>query len=165
MTIRQWVFEDIHQTVRVVLSDDVAHHMFQLCDESSSRETGGVLLGSYSDDKSTVEIVEAASPPLDSKFGRNLFQRGIEGLEKLLAMRWNSTPRTHYVGEWHSHTANVPEPSLQDKTQMREITRDRRYRCPEPLLIIVHPTRQAQYDIRCFIFPGDAPMITLRRVD
>lgn len=165
MIIRRLVFEDAAQTFRVVLSDEVVKHMFRLCDANRAQETGGILIGSYSHDYTTAEIIEATSPPADSKFGRDWFHRGTDGLEELLVARWNSQPRTHYVGEWHFHTANVPWPSPQDKRQMKEVARDRRYDCAQPLLVIVCPVREGQWVVKCFVFPGGTSPAALRMVD
>lgn len=158
MIVRRWVFEDTTQMFRVMLSDEVVKHMFLLCGANRAQETGGILIGSYSRDCTTAQIIEATDPPADSKFGRDWFRRGIDGLKELLAARWNSQPRTHYVGEWHCHTANVPWPSPQDKRQMREVAFDRRYDCAQPLLIIVYPVRAGQWEINCFIFLAETLM-------
>jgi hypothetical protein len=158
MFVRRLIFEDGAQAFRVVLIDEVVKHMFRLCEANRSRETGGILIGSYSRDLATAALVEATTPPADSKFGRDWFHRGTDGLEALLFTRWNAEPRTHYVGEWHFHTANVPWPSQQDKRQMREVARDGRYDCAQPVLVIVSPARKGQWVVNCFVFPaGMAP--------
>lgn len=165
MSVRRLVFEDETQAFRVVLHDEVEKHMFRLCDANHMKETGGILIGSYSHDYTTVEIIEATRPPADSKFGRDWFHRGTDGLEELLMSRWNSQPRTHYVGEWHFHTDNVPWPSPQDKRQMKEVARDRRYDCAQPLLIIVCPARKGEYVVKCFVFHSGTSPAVLRMVD
>ena len=165
MIVRRLVFEDAAQMFRVVLSDEVVKHMFRLCDANCAQETGGILIGSYSHDYTTAQIVEATSPPVDSRFGRNWFHRGTDGLEELLMARWNSQPRTHYIGEWHFHTANVPWPSAQDKRQMKEVARDRQYNCAQPLLIIVCPVREGQWVVKCFVFRSGTLPAALQMID
>lgn len=165
MIVRRLVFEDAAQTFRVVLRDEVVKHMFRLCDANRAQETGGILIGSYSHDYTTAEIIEATSPPADSKFGRDWFHRGTDGLEELLVARWNSQPRTHYVGEWHFHTANVPWPSPQDESQMSRTATDPRYHCREPILIIVFQDSDAQLQLKLFLLPGTDVVCELRAVE
>ena len=165
MMYGQRVFEDSSHSFRVVLANEALTHIFRLCEANRSRETGGILIGSYSRDFATAHVSEATAPPDDSKSGWNWFHRGNEGLVDLLRQKWQKNPRTHYIGEWHRHTANVPWPSSQDKKQMRELARDGQYNCAQPLLIIVCPVRDGQWAVNCFVFTGDASFQALRAVD
>jgi hypothetical protein len=163
--VRRLIFEDAEQSFRVMIADEAAKHMFRLCNANRSQETGGILTGSYSSDYSTAEVVEATGPPADSEFGRDWFHRGTDGLQELLIAKWNEAPRTHYLGEWHFHTANVPWPSAQDKKQMREVARDARYKCAQPLLVIVCPVGAGQWVVKCYVFPGGTAPQPLRMVE
>lgn len=165
MSERRWIFEDAAQKYRVVLSDEVVKYMFRLCDANRAQETGGILLGSYSQDYATAQVLEATDPPADSKFGRDWFNRGTNGLEDMLVASWNSEPRVYYLGEWHVHTANIPWPSQQDKRQMREIGKDRGYRCSHPLLLIVCPKPEGGCVLTCFVFPAEMPSVALQLVE
>jgi hypothetical protein len=165
MIVRRLIFEDASQSFRVVISDEVVVHMFRLCDANRTRETGGILIGSYSSDFTTAHIDEVTSPPSDSRCGQDWFHRGTDGLEELLRQRWHVEPRTHYVGEWHFHTAHVPWPSPQDKKQMREVALDSRYDCAQPLLVIVCPVREGQLVVKCFVFPGGASSQALHMIE
>jgi integrative and conjugative element protein (TIGR02256 family) len=111
----------------------------QMCAEASScryKETGGILIGQYTADRS-VAIVKSITPaPKDSKAGRTWFERGKRGLQDLVNHVWR-TKRHHYIGEWHWHPSASPEPSLQDNRQMKGIAEDPHWCCPEPILLIV----------------------------
>ena len=48
---------------------------------------------------------------------------------------------------------------------MKEVARDRRYDCAQPLLIIVCPVREGQWVVKCFVFPGGTSPAALRMVD
>ena len=165
MIVGQLVFEDSSQRFRVVIPEEVIKHIFGLCEASRGRETGGILIGSYSRDFATAHVGEATGPPRDSKSGWDWFHRGNDGLADLLRQKWHREPRTHYVGEWHFHTANVPWPSPQDKKQMRELARDGRYNCAQPLLIIVCPVQEKQWAVKCFVVPSDTSFEALCLVD
>lgn len=124
------------------------------CVRSGTIETGGILVGHYTADTSTVIVTEALPPPEDSARGRSWFYRGVAGLCELLTKRWQSKTRSYYIGEWHYHPASIVEPSEDDFSQMYSINADRRYSCQEPVMLIVG---RAQYGVerplRAFVFP------------
>lgn len=164
MNVSQLVFEDPDCDHRIELSVQAMNHMVRLCEADPSRETGGILIGFYSDDCVTAEVVEAAGPPADSERGRNWFHRGIDGLERLLRSKWNKRPRLHYLGEWHFHTSRVPLPSPQDQKQMAEVAQDSRYDCKLPILVIVSPTRTKEKIVKCFVCPDTNTLKELEQV-
>ena len=159
------LFEDSSYSFRVAVSREAVAQMFGLCREFRHCETGGILIGSYSIDLSLAHVEEATSPPKDSRFGKNWFLRGTDGLEELLRNRWDKESRAHYLGEWHFHTRNVPSPSPQDKKQMREVARSGQYDCAEPILLIVFPERTGRLSISCFVFPVGTSYRTLHILD
>ncbi|MFA5180589.1 MAG: Mov34/MPN/PAD-1 family protein [Syntrophales bacterium] len=122
--------------------------------QSGEIETGGILVGHYTADKSTAVVTEALPPAKDSTRGRSWFHRGIAGLRGLLVKRWKSQVRTYYIGEWHYHPASILEPSGDDLAQMYGISADPRYHCRQPVMIIVGQARQGdKRPIRAFVFP------------
>jgi hypothetical protein len=123
------------------------------CDRAQDHETGGILIGFYSDDKLTAVVTEATGPPLDSRLGGSWFWRGIGGLKDLLSRRWGSKRRTYYIGEWHYHPALHLEPSEIDITQMCYISQDLNYHCSKPIMIIVGKNHGGSRAIRAFLFP------------
>jgi integrative and conjugative element protein (TIGR02256 family) len=124
------------------------------CRRSGAIETGGILVGHYSTDASTVIVTEALPPPKDSTRGRSWFHRGVAGLRELLTNRWQSKVRSYYIGEWHYHPASIVEPSKDDLTQMYSINADRRYSCREPVMLIVgQPQAGVERPLRAFVFP------------
>lgn len=116
-----------------------AQHIAQLlsqCQRASKHETGGVLIGRYSLNRSMAFVTEVTPAPEDSKHGPSWFDRGIKGLAKRLQTSWRQTG-TFYLGEWHFHPGAVPNPSLVDSDQMAVIAESPLYACPEPILLIV----------------------------
>jgi hypothetical protein len=117
-------------------------------------ETGGILVGRYTADELTAVVSEALPPPKDSAHGRSWFHRGVAGLRGLLVKRWESQVHTYYIGEWHYHPANVVEPSGDDLAQMYGINADPRYRCRQPVMLIVGQARNGdERPVRAFVFP------------
>jgi integrative and conjugative element protein (TIGR02256 family) len=117
-------------------------------------ETGGVLVGHY-DDSHHEAIVEMLAPkPSDSRAGRSAFVRGTKKLKGFLSSLWRSTtPRLHYIGEWHTHPDGVPEPSGTDRDSMWAIATDGRAMCPEPVLVILGGNFRDCILVGAFVFP------------
>lgn len=133
------------------------------CGRSGEIETGGILVGHYTTDQLMAVITEALPPPKDSARGRSWFHRGVNGLRGLLAKRWESQVRTYYIGEWHYHPASILEPSGDDLAQMYDISADPRYRCQDPVMLIVGQARQGdKQPVRAFVFPQGERHIEFR---
>lgn len=133
------------------------------CGRSGEIETGGILVGYYTTDRATAVVREALQPPTDSAHGRSWFHRGIAGLRALLAKRWESQLRTYYLGEWHYHPACIVEPSGDDLSQMYSVNADPRYRCREPVMLIVgQALNGGERPARAFVFPHGALCIELQ---
>lgn len=127
------------------------------CKNAHDRETGGILIGFYTEDMSTAVVTEASGPPSDSRRSHSWFWRGVAGLKNLLIRRWSLKQRTYYIGEWHYHPIFRIELSGDDLAQMRSISRDSNYHCREPIMIIVGKECSGGRPIRAFLFPqGEA---------
>lgn len=108
------------------------------CRDAGAIETGGVLIGRYSQSGDRVIVDKATGPPQDSIAGRISFLRGVRGLQRAIDRAWRGG--SYYVGEWHFHPGGSPHPSSIDIGQMRVFSSDPDYRCPEPLLLVVGRT-------------------------
>ena len=134
------------------------------CRDAGSVETGGILVGRYSDDLALAIVREATPPPTDSKRGRSGFVRGVSGLSEMLGKRWRARERTFYIGEWHFHPASHVEPSGDDFAQMIQISRAREYDCKEPLLLILGASKcEGQRIFRAFVCQAEEAPMELHR--
>ncbi|MBE6847568.1 MAG: hypothetical protein E7503_05505 [Ruminococcus sp.] len=111
-----------------------------LCDESNPYETGGIIIGKYSDDGLTAHISEISNSPADSVKKKAFFKRGIKGLQKRLDTLWKDN--YYYLGEWHYHPNSMPTPSSSDIKQMISLSQNKKLNCPEPILIIIGGNRE-----------------------
>jgi integrative and conjugative element protein (TIGR02256 family) len=143
-------------TFAVELQASVLGALDRYCRDAGSVETGGILVGRYSDDLALAIVREATPPPTDSKRGRSWFVRGMSGLREMLGKRWRASERTFYIGEWHFHPANHVEPSGDDFAQMLAISRAREYDCKEPLLLILGAGKhEGRRLFRAFVCPAE----------
>ena len=119
---------------------------------AGKKETGGIIIGRYSPCHQEAIITELTDKPKDSLSAFFSFLRGKSGLKQLLEKKWQTNE--YYLGEWHFHPEAPPQPSSQDYRTMRKIMRKKKYKCPEPILIIIGGSPQ-NYAIRSFLFMGD----------
>lgn len=162
MSIKDVTFSRESALYTVVISSSTIKQMVSECLKAGVNETGGILIGSYSEDSSKAMIVEATTRPTDSLAGRTTFQRGVRGLRPLLHARWKTG--LYYVGEWHFHPGGSPEPSGDDFRSMISIAANPDYQCLEPVMIILGGDPAGSYSLSASVFPrGDAP-IRLREV-
>ena len=144
------------------LSTQTLQELDRLCVRHHGGETGGILIGHYSRDRKTVEVLKAYPPPSDSVFSGWWFVRGTLGLTTILARLWKGNNRQYYVGEWHYHPSSNVNPSGTDHEQMGSIAQSRDYRCKSPILLIIG-TNHAGYNrpISITVFPADSEPIPL----
>ncbi|WP_262906255.1 Mov34/MPN/PAD-1 family protein [Hymenobacter terricola] len=123
-----------------------------ICYEARGNETGGILIGEYTDQLSCATVTHLLGPTTDSQSGRTWLIRGTKGLRKIIGNYWKEK-KQYYLGEWHFHPFALPDPSRQDLMQMREIACSSTYKCPEPILIIAGGDPSKELRLRVFVFP------------
>lgn len=129
------IFRDKSDKYHINLNDDVYEFMLHECYCFNPYETGGILIGNYSDDNKTANILKSTSQPCKSKQTQTTFVRSVDGLMSLLDELWNKGE--YYLGEWHYHPNSSTEPSSIDKKQMIDLSMNDMLNCPEPILIII----------------------------
>jgi hypothetical protein len=123
-------------------------------------ETGGIIVGSYSEDFKTAKITLLTGPPKGSKNGPTWFIRSNRGIKKLLQKKWD-VEKEFYLGEWHLHPNGTTSPSPQDLAQLAEISKSSRYNCAEPIMIIIAGTPQ-KFKIQPYIMLPENKCYALR---
>ena len=121
--------------VKVVLLQSALDSIVHEVGKQRYLETGGILIGKYSEDLRAAYIEEATGPGIHSLHFPFRFKRGSKDLQKLLDKA--ACKGLFYLGEWHSHPGRSCLPSTQDYCQMRSISEQKSYMCPEPILLIV----------------------------
>jgi integrative and conjugative element protein (TIGR02256 family) len=148
-------------TYTVILDEKIIQQMLWFCKEKMPLETGGILVGKYSDEGTSAKITNISGPPKDSKHGKSTFYRGVKGLTPWLSELWTTTGE-YYLGEWHFHPHFFPVPSPIDHRQMKQISKDSRYHCPEPILFIIGGDPDGKWYTSCYVFHRNGSMITLK---
>lgn len=157
------IFISEDQKLTVELNISVEDQIRYYSKFANGKETGGILIGKYSDDLSKAIISLASGAPPDSTAGRTWFARGVKGLRKLLD-KCHKTAGSYYLGEWHYHPFASPQPSGHDIKQMIAIARDTKYNCPEPIMIILGGNPESHdYLLYVCIFLRSATIIKLNK--
>lgn len=100
------------------------------------KEFGGILVGYYSEDKRTVNIINSILPT-DFVSTKTTFERGVEGLKEELEKYYYQNPSLVYIGEWHTHPNVDPVPSHTDYNAMRLIVNADSVSINNPVMIII----------------------------
>ena len=129
------IYKDLKSGICVIMTEQVIRSIYMHCKASPTKETGGILIGYYAQNLKDAYITEATPKPSDSIYGLTWFNRGITGLKEILIKRWSKGH--YYLGEWHFHPGRNSIPSYTDTCQMRSISKNTNYKCPEPILVIV----------------------------
>lgn len=125
--------------IKIVIERNAYENLLRYSFVKENKETGGILIGYYDTSLKNAYITEVTREPEDSKSGPTWFIRGIKGLKKLIIKKWEK--EEYYLGEWHYHPGQSPEPSKVDINQMRKNAKDKHFNCKEPILVIVGGTK------------------------
>jgi len=153
-------FQDSKALYKVTISKKLIKYIQKLCHQSSPNETGGILIGYYTDKFNLAVITKVLSAPSDSRSGPTWFYRGTSGIKKNLDTLWKRK-KQFYIGEWHYHPNSSSNLSYQDIKQMKSIANSHSYNCPEPILLIVGGN-DLKWEESIYIFPTGKEYIYLR---
>ncbi|MDP2644042.1 MAG: ThiF family adenylyltransferase [Desulfobacterales bacterium] len=136
--------------------------ILNLCAKADHKETGGILVGYYTEKQDFACVTDLSGPPKDSICGISWFYRGIKNLQKWLNVLWRDK-RAFYLGEWHYHHHASPYPSDPDIKQTIQNAKNSSYRCPEPLLLIVGGSKQQGFSCSLHVVNGEGVKVELLR--
>lgn len=137
----------------LVLDDVVRGRLLEHCLRAGRIETGGILIGRYSDLHDLAIVTEVTGPPRDSIRRRFSFVRGMVGVQSRLDRAWRQ--RDFYLGEWHFHPLMAADPSDRDRTQIIDFSKDPAYACPEPILVVVGGNPEHDPEFQIAVVLGD----------
>jgi hypothetical protein len=125
-----------HNSWRVRISDRACRLIQEEVDRHPMVETGGILIGRYSEVARTFYVTDVLSAPPDSKRNTAEFILGTEGVRYELMQYVEASGGSLYcLGTWHSHLQDSP-PSTQDRTLAEAVAPTRLY----PSVLLIHAT-------------------------
>lgn len=147
---------------QMLLRESALQEILKQCSNSGKLETGGTLIGYYSDELDTAIVTQISHEPKDSIKSHFGFIRGTQGLAGLLKSLWKS--RRYYLGEWHFHPFASPNPSKNDMQALEEVATNDKYDCSAPLLLIFGGDPNKSYKCRVFVHPKSNGVEELSKV-
>lgn len=146
--------------LEVEFDETILNEMLKECASYGKYETGGILAGYYDDSLKKAVIVGSSTAPKDSRHMRSRFHRGVKGLKSWLKEKWDEE-KAYYLGEWHFHPFFSSDMSPVDIKQMKEISKDKSYHCPEPILIIIGGDPNNAYSVSIAVFISSSGPVEL----
>ncbi len=148
---KELVFQTENEKYGMKICKDFINRILNHCQNASPNETGGIMVGYYSDDLRWTIVTDITGPPVDSILNRCSFYRGIKGLQKFLDSNWRKR-KHYYLGEWHFHPFSFPIPTQSDNIQMINFANNRLLRCPEPILMILGGDPAGEWELKAYVF-------------
>lgn len=116
-------------------------------------ETGGVLYGERDDASRVIWVDEVAGPPVDSEASREGFICGTVGVEERdKELRSQTDETVTFVGMWHTHPDDPPEPSVTDYGSMRRVLGGRISHSRKFLMLIIGNTASGDSVPGAYVF-------------
>lgn len=117
-------------------------------------EAGGLLLGSVHGNHMLIE--QATVPTTQDKRFRYMFERMPFGHKAISLARWTASQGTvRYLGEWHTHPEDYPNPSCLDRSEWNRLAAKR---CDKRPMLAVIVGRKSLH-VECVPSSGQGPVL------
>jgi len=146
-----WLFPE--RGCKVVLSVSSFEAVLSSARAALPNETGGTLVGKYSDEGCTATITHPYQARKGAHAGRNWFFRPSDDVDPTLRDLLNKKrDALHYLGEWHSHPGAKPLPSVRDIRTLQGLAHSPDVASDTPLLLILGGNLNRLPQVACFMF-------------
>ena len=122
------------------------------CRNAHPKETGGIIIGRYTEALDCAVVTNFTAPPKDSRSGTTWFRRGVTGLKGILNAAWKQN-------EFHPNGA--PNPSSIDRNQLAELAHSTTVNCAEPILLILGGDPNFRWKIQTFVSPRHKTLVEM----
>lgn len=148
------IFKSADNRFSVEINDRILNSIKSECIKVNNKETGGILIGKYSEDNSNAIISSVTGPPKDSKQKKCAFERGVIGLNSIIDYNWDLG--YYYLGEWHFHPNTSSQPSTIDNKQMKKFAMNKSLKCPEPILLVIGGNQDKCWELSVHVYTKDS---------
>jgi integrative and conjugative element protein (TIGR02256 family) len=120
------------------IPDHILQLLFAEADRFAPKETGGILLGYWSDSPREPVITQHIDAGPGALHAPGRFRPDHEYQEAEISRRYAASNRTlSYLGDWHSHPRGSTSLSVTDVSTLRRIALSRQARAQQPLMLII----------------------------
>ena len=149
----RWHFAERECTV--YLPDAALQTMADIAQRARPNETGGTLIGYYSEDRALAHVVKALGVRRGARSSRTRFYRPPDDVDgKLAEIYRNSGGQLYYLGEWHSHPSGNLLPSATDLRTLQDLARSPDVATDTPILILLAGDSSQAVKTACFLIEG-----------
>lgn len=143
-------FFNQHKQVNLIVEESIIAKISQIGIEKYPLETGGFLVGYYSNDSMTLHIKDLLLPS-KQKGMAYLFERSIDGMKQVFKKLFEDQ-KYFYIGEWHTHTNGSSMYSSTDLNAMIEIANCETVSITNPILLILSIRDKQVNDFSFYIY-------------
>lgn len=142
-------FYDNINNLCLEIDKDVFTAIREQVSEHFPNETGGFLVGKYSNDSMKALVLQNLLPPKIASSPTS-FQRETDGMEPI----WNQLYKEglFYIGEWHSHPNGKPDYSTIDKKALTNIAMCDNVVIKRPVMLIIGITEKGCIQLKAYYY-------------
>lgn len=126
------------RTVKAWFSEPVVKEMLVEAERLFPLETGGVMMGYWSESKDGVVICHATGPGPRAVHTEHTFIPDYDYQESEIGRLYEESGRVHtYLGDWHTHPREAVYLSPKDERALRKVADFPDARAPVPIMAIL----------------------------
>jgi [CysO sulfur-carrier protein]-S-L-cysteine hydrolase len=139
-----------YKNVSLLIEDSLLEKLTKVALQNYPNESGGFLVGYYSQDFMTLHITDFVLPQ-QQKSSSFLFERSIIGIKEIFNKLF-VTKKYYYIGEWHTHPNGSSMYSQTDLKAMIEIATCETVNITNPILLILSVSKNKLQDFSFYIY-------------
>jgi integrative and conjugative element protein (TIGR02256 family) len=144
-----------HHKVKAWILDSPCSYMLSEAHRVLPLETGGVLLGYWSEDHMAAVVTNAVGPGPQAQHDYCSFIPDYDYHCAEIARIYEASGRRYtYLGDWHTHPGGSPRLSRRDRLTLRRIARHEPARVRTPLMLVVFGNDEWRMQSWCYFSRG-----------
>ena len=133
--MRKFILEN---KLKLIIEDEVLTSIYKFNLINYKHENGGVLLGKFNKKEKTYIITNISTTNSEDRKGRYFFIRNKKQAQAIINKYWkNSNGEINYLGEWHTHDEEYPNPSFVDKQLVKQMLNNKNIEIDNVFMIIL----------------------------
>ena len=133
--MRKFILEN---KLKLIIEDEVLSSIYKFNPINYKHENGGVLLGKFNKKEKTYIITNISTTNSEDRKVRYFFIRNKKQAQAIINKYWeNSNGEINYLGEWHTHDEEYPNPSFVDKQLVKQMLNNKNIEIDNVFMIIL----------------------------
>ena len=133
--MRKFILED---KLKLVIEDEVLSGIYKFNPINYKNENGGILLGKFNKKNNTYIITNLSTTNSKDRKGKYFFIRNKKEAQAIINRFWKeSKGEINYLGEWHTHNEEYPNPSFIDKQLIKQMLNNKNAEIDNVFMVIL----------------------------